>query len=213
LHSTFAGRMNGTLPRPAHTFAQQTALLKGASGQNIPRTVTPLNQFRNNQIQLTNVTPSQLAAHRAAAQSLQQTSVRRNQLEKPNAMLNQNSRVPASVGNIRPTTPNTARAGINQDIARRSFYAGPGNTGSVRLPSQAAAPRPQLQAMPRSFAPAPSAQYRAAPSGQYRAAPSFSRGASPSFSRSAPSFRGGSTGGRSSGGGGRAGGGGGGHRR
>jgi hypothetical protein len=216
LHQTYWARRNGDWPRPAHTFAQQRALLNSPSGHHIPHTVTTLNQFQSNRVHLTNVAPSQLADHRATAQRLREASVQRNRLEKPNAALSQNSRVPPSVSTIRSVTPNTVHAEMNREINRQSFYAGPAGTGSVRPSNQAAAPRPQPQVVPRTFA-APVAQPRSAPS-YSRPAPSFSRPApsysrpAPSLSRSAPSFRGGSSGAHFSGGGGRSGGGGG-HRR
>jgi hypothetical protein len=55
LHSTYLGRLNGELPRPAHTLAQQHALLHDPHFHNAGnlRTVAPLNQFHGENLRRT----------------------------------------------------------------------------------------------------------------------------------------------------------------
>jgi hypothetical protein len=67
LRGDFLARRNGLLPTPAGTLARQAALAGLPGGGHFPRTVTPLQQFHGNHVQLTRLNQAQLAQQRAAA--------------------------------------------------------------------------------------------------------------------------------------------------
>jgi hypothetical protein len=73
LHVGFTGRVNGSLERPAHTFASVNGRV---SGNQLAR---PLSQFSG--AKLTTMSTSQLAAHQNAAQQFRSFSQQRTQFE------------------------------------------------------------------------------------------------------------------------------------
>ncbi len=74
----YAGRRDGTLARPPHTLAEQTAGLRRAGGV---AAVRPLSEFRGGR-RLTTLSSAQVAQHQTAAHRPVETGRQRGQLER-----------------------------------------------------------------------------------------------------------------------------------
>ena len=78
VQQVYANRTNGRAARPPLTIAQQAAFVSAKSAAPV---VTPLSQFRSNQLNLVKATPTQLDTQRALAQRTQQIARNRSRLD------------------------------------------------------------------------------------------------------------------------------------
>jgi hypothetical protein len=167
LGQLYRDRVAGRVPLPPRTLAQQTALLRQTTAGHL-RMITPVSQFRAQNLRLAQATAAQRGVQRTNAQRLRQLSVSRSQTE-------------AVRGPARTPATRLHSAGVN---APRTTVA-PRAATAVRPPTQAArvvprtpaAPPKTAVAQPRAHATAPRLATPASrpPAVQRQAATSHSR--------------------------------------
>jgi hypothetical protein len=129
LRSTFLARRGGELPRPPHTWAEQTRLAGRFNGDPARRgpevgalqMVTPLSQFRGDRLRLAAVDPPQRQAQQAAARQFRDVAARRGQLE--NAALSRRGGRPAGSLRLAPAVRQAPR--VVQEHRQRPQAARP----------------------------------------------------------------------------------------
>jgi hypothetical protein len=212
LQNDFQARRNGDLPRPGATLADQAARAGRLNGSGSPRTVTPLNEFRQGR-QLTRLDRAQGQQLRTNAQQFHTLANQRARTEK--AMASGTLAPRQTFGTVPGNSSNPA--GRNRGTAQ---IAGPGRVPSqggasgnsllgsrtgIPIQGRAFASGSRSAVAPQTFQRAPTQVFGTVP-GRWLAPsrpalshaspsllggrPSYRAGAQPSFHSAAPSFRG-----------------------